>query len=284
MRFAFIKHHRLIWSVVLMCEVLQVSRSGFYKWLGRTPSATAQANATLEQFLVSRADALRGIPGYRKLHEEAVVAGYICSPNRVQRLLQGLGYRSVVSTRPGYRKPDSGLPVLPNLLNREFDVADPDRVWVSDITQIRCFEGWLYVAVVLDLFNREIIGLAMGAENRAQLVSRALNQAWRARLPDGSRLMFHSDQGAQYRSEDVMRWLTRRNVTISMSRRGNCWDNACSESFFSLLKKEWIHRLGLVTRREMITEVEYYSTQFYNTIRTHGTLGLKTPASFGREE
>ena len=163
-------------------------------------------------------------------------------------------------------------------------MADPDRVWVSDITQIRCFDGWLYVAVVLYLFNRKIIGLAMGAENRAQLVSNALNQAWRARMPDGNQLMFHSDQGAQYRSEEVMLWLTRRNVTISMSRRGNCWDNACSESFFSLLKKEWVHRLGLVSRAKMIAEVQYYSTQFYNTIRTHGALGLKTPASFGIEE
>lgn len=279
----FIKHYRVQWPVALMCEVLLVSRSGFYKWLGRTPSLTAQANETLEQFLVSRADALHRIPGYRKLREEAVVAGYACSLNRVQKLLQRIGYRSVVASKPGYRKPDPGLPVLPNLLNREFNVAVPDRVWVSDITQIRCSEGWLYVAMVLDLYNREIIGLAMGAENRAQLVRQALNQAWRARRPDGSQLMFHSDQGSQYRAEEVMGWLSGRDITISMSRRGNCWDNACSESFFSLLKKEWVQCLGLITREEMIAEVKYYSLQFYNTIRTHGTLGMKTPVSFGIE-
>lgn len=284
MRFHFIKQHRDDWPVNLMCEVLQVSRSGFYKWLDRPLSATAQANMTLKQFLVERSKALHNIFGYRKLFKEAVEAGYICSLNRIQRRLQELGYRSVVSTKPGHRRPDPGLPVLPNLLNREFDVADPDRVWVSDITQIRCDEGWLYLAVVLDLFNRKVIGLAMGAENRAALVRRALNQAWRARRPDGNQLMFHSDQGAQYRSEEVMGWLASHNITISMSRVGNCWDNACSESFFALLKKEWVHRLGTISRATMIAEVEHYVLQFYNTIRTHGTLGLKTPASFGVEE
>lgn len=263
-----------------MCEVLEVSKAGYYRWLRRKPSARSQYNIGLLTFLKEMARQQHGIPGYRKLWEDAVAAGYICSKNRVQRLLQSIGYRACMAMKPGYRKPLSGMPVLPNLLNRQFAVSEANRVWVSDITQVRCEEGWLYIAIVLDLYSRRVVGWAAGPVNSSELVLIALKRAWRERQPDGQQLLFHSDQGSQYRSEDVMGWLTKRGVTISMSRRGNCWDNACSESFFALIKKEWLHRLDILSRRDMLVEVRYYIEEFYNVIRRHGTIGSVAPAAF----
>ncbi len=263
-----------------MCEVLEVSKAGYYRWLKRKPSVRHQYNQGLLAFLREVAQQQRGVPGYRKLWKEAVAAGYICSKNRVQRLLQNSGYRSCTASRPGYRKPSAGMPVLPNLLNRQFTVTEANRVWVSDITQVRCQEGWLYVAVVLDLYSRRIVGWAAGPMNTSELVLQALTRAWRVRQPQGRNLLFHSDQGSQYRSEEVMAWLTRKQVTISMSRRGNCWDNACAESFFALLKKEWLHRLEELPRQEMLVEVCYYIEEYYNVVRRHGAIGSVAPAAY----
>lgn len=280
MKFAFIEaHHSARWSVSLLCEVLEVSRAGFYRWRQAGAGPGRRANELLLAFLLARADVLKGIPGYRKLWLEAVDAGFACSLNRVQRLLQAVGYRSCVASRPGYRKPASGL-VAPNLLNRQFQVVAPNRVWVSDITQIRCAEGWLYVAVVIDLYARQVVGWSAGAMNQSWLVLKALRQAWRNRSPAGGQLLFHSDQGSQYRSEEVMGWLARRGVTLSMSRVGNCWDNACAESFFALLKKEWVRPRGLVCRAEMREEVRYYIEEYYPKFRRHTTLSGLTPAAF----
>lgn len=264
----------------MMCEVLGVSRAGYDCWRKRTPSIRASENDLLMAFLQRTAQQQKRVPGYRKLWKDAVDAGFRCSVGRVQRLLQGIGYRAVSAPRPGYRKARSDWPVLPNLLNRQFQIDHPNRVWVSDITQIDCDEGWLYVAVVVDLFARRVVGWAYGAHNSAELVEQALRQAWRRRCPVGHRLLFHSDQGSQYRSERVMRWLGRRGVTISMSRRGNCWDNACSESFFASLKKEWVKPLGSLPRETMSQEVGYYIDEYYDKIRRHATLGYVAPAVF----
>lgn len=281
MRFAFIRRYRSPrWTVGLMCEVLEVSRAGYYSWLKRSPSALKRANEGLLAFLKAKAQQLHGIPGYRKLWVEAQVAGFICGKNRVQRLLQKAGYRSCTTPRPGHRKVVSGLPVLPNLLNREFQVDRPNRVWVSDITQIRCSDGWLYVAVVLDLYARRIVGWATGPVNNAGLVLTALKRAWQARQPIGSELLFHSDQGAQFHAELVITWLAKRQVTISMSRKGNCWDNACVESFFALLKREWLYPLGELSRSDTLVELGYYIDEFYDAKRRHGTLGMEPPRVF----
>lgn len=281
MKFAFIKRYRSVrWTVGLMCEVLEVSKAGYYRWLKREPSERAQYNQCLLDFLKEQIVAHNGVAGYRKLWEDAVAEGYICSKNRVQRLLQSIGYRSCRAPKPGHRKLPAGMPTLPNLLNREFTVTAANRVWVSDITQIRCREGWLYVAIVLDLYARRVVGWAASPINNAGLVLLALRRAWRVRKPDGQQLLFHSDQGSQYRSEDVMRWLTQRQVTISMSRRGNCWDNACAESFFAQLKLEWINRLELLSREEMQVEVCYYIDEYYNVVRRHGALQMMTPKDF----
>lgn len=280
MKFAFINRYRgPRWSVVLMCEVLNVSRAGFYRWLKRSPSARSCYNHNLLEFVLQQGKAQEGVPGYRKLWREAVDNGFVCSKNRVQRLLQRIGYRSRRAPKPSLRR-TRGLPVLPNLLNRRFNVEAPNRVWVSDITQLRCEDGWLYVAVVIDLYARRVVGWSAGVQNSSWLVLKALNSAWKQRRPRGKDLLFHSDQGCQYTSEEVMRWLTRRNVTISMSRTGNCWDNACAESFFAQMKLEWTRHLSPLDRKAMQTEVAYYIETYYNEVRRHGTLGLVSPAEF----
>lgn len=280
MRYAFIqRHHSARWTVSLMCEVLEISRSGYYRWLKRPASARAQANRSLQDWLLARAEALNGTAGYRKLWEDAVEAGFVCSKNRAHRLLQEAGYRARGAPRLGARRSSPAI-VLPNVLNRGFEASAPNRVWVSDITQIRCIDGWLYVAVVLDLFARRVVGWASGAINSAELVQAALERAWRSRRPDGRQLLFHSDQGVQYTAAAVQRWLAARGVRLSMSRRGDCWDNACAESLFALAKREWLRPLGLIDREEMAGEVDYYFGEFYNRIRRHTRAGNLPPAVY----
>ncbi|GAB3039910.1 hypothetical protein GCM10027098_42530 [Bowmanella dokdonensis] len=266
-----------------MCEVLGVSTAGYYRWRSRAPSEREQVNQTLLAFLLEAARREKGIPGYRKLWKAAVDHGFDCSKNRVQRLLQTVGYRSCGATKPGYHKPKPGMPVLPNLLNREFTVHQRNLVWTSDITQVRCEEGWLYIAVVLDLYSRTVVGWAASCLNSAELVRCALQSAWQSRKPNGSQLLFHSDQGCQYRSEQVMSWLHQRQVTISMSRKGNCWDNACMESFFAQMKKEWLSSQSIQTREETQLQAKWYIEEYYNTVRRHGTLGGVSPMAFEKQ-
>lgn len=268
-----------------MCSVLCVSPAGFYRWRQRQqkPSCQTLRHRSLLKFLLREAGKQHGIPGYRKLWTEAVNNGFTCGKNQVQRLLQGAGYRSCVAPKPGHRKSKPGILTPGNLLNREFGVTEENCVWVSDITQIRCEEGWLYMAVIIDLANRQVVGKAQGQVNSAELVIKALKRAWRKQKPDGSKLMFHSDQGSQYHCIETMSWLKKRKVTISMSRRGNCWDNACSESFFALLKKEWTRRLGLLTRKEMTEEIDFYITQYYHKVRQHTALGGLTPNAYSQQ-
>ena len=193
-----------------------------------------------------------------------------------------MGYRSITAPKRCHRPPDRGLPVLPNLLNRDFQVGGRQAVWVSDITQVRCLDGWLYLAIVLDLSTRSVVGWATGRINNAELVGRALEHAERkAGVPAG--LMFHSDQGVQYHCEATMSWLNDRDITISMSRVGNCRDNACAESFFSLMKKEWTRPLGLLDRAELRGEIENYIETYYTKIRCHESLQGKTPEAFRTE-
>lgn len=164
-------------------------------------------------------------------------------------------------------------------MNREVDVAEPNRVWVSDITQVRCRGCW-FLAIVMELHSRRIVGWAGGSLNDSHLVQRALSVAWSARQPVSEGMLFHSDQGAQYRSEHVMRWLTERGITLSMSRRGNCWDNACAESFFAQLKEEWLRHLERQSRGELQAEAEYYIEEYYDKLRLHGALGDLPPETF----
>ena len=264
-----------------MCDVLGVSRSGYYKWLNNQPSDRTRYNQGLLAFLRQQIKKHRRIQGYRKLWEEAVAYGYACNKKRVQSLLQQIGYRSKACKRRfGVVRPRVVVPTAPNYLNRNFSADAPDRVWVSDITQIRCHEGWQYLCVIIDLYSRRVVGWATSYKNSAEMVLRALKKAWKERKPKGEALMFHSDRGSQYRCYDVLKWLTRRKVTVSMSRKGNCWDNACSESFFGLMKKEWFSNLEQMSRKKMVAECRNYINGYYNVIRRHGTNGGLSPMMY----
>jgi len=267
--------------VIKLCHWLDVSSAGYYKWLKRQPTARDLENETLLGFLKKESDIQHCIPGYRKLWEAAVANGFVCNIKRVQRLLQSFGYRSKASKKRHGRvsKQETLLPAF-NLLNRQFTAEKPNQVWVSDITQVRCKEGWQYLCAILDLYSRKVVGWSTSRINNAELVLKTLKKAWNSRNPVGHELMFHSDQGVQYRALETMRWHHKKKVTVSMSRKGNCWDNACSESFFAQYKKEWISNLPELTRDEMTMQSRIYIDRYYNATRRHGTLGGVSPNNF----
>lgn len=268
-------------NVSTLCRWLSVSRAGYYKWLNRPSSNRARENETLQTFLKKISEEEHCIPGYRKLWQAAIAHGFICNRKRVQRLLQGMGYRSRASKRKhGRVVRQATLPPCSNLLSRKFDVKKTNTVWVSDITQVRCKEGWSYLCVILDLFSRKVISWKVSQINNADLVLGSLKSAWRKRQPDGRSLLFHSDQGIQFRAKEVMKWHAKKDITVSMSRKGNCWDNACAESFFAQYKKEWISNLGAISREEMKAESFFYIENYYNCVRKHGTLNGLSPMLF----
>lgn len=274
MRYGFIARHRTVWPTRAMCRVMEVSHSGFYEWLGRSPSCWQRENLRLtgrirESFEAS--DRTYGSPRvWRDLHEW----GEACSENRVARLMQAAGLQA---RRKRRRSPtDTGVrpehSIAANMLERQFEADAPNRKWVADFTYLWTAEGWLFVAAVLDLYSRRIVGWSMSGAMTAQLVSDALLMAlWRRGKPD--ELLHHSDQGSQYTSEDFQRLLRDHGIVCSMSRRGDCWDNAAMESFFSSLKTERTSRKHYATRDEARADVFDYVERFYNPRRRHSTLG-----------
>lgn len=281
MRYGFIARHRTVWPAWAMCRVMEVSHSGFYEWLGRAPSCRQRENLRLtgrirESFEAS--DRTYGSPRvWRDLHE----SGEVCSENRVARLMQAAGLKARPKRRRG--PTDIGLrhehSIATNVLERQFEAGAPNRKWVADFTYLWTAEGWLFVAAVMDLYSRRIVGWSMSASMTAQLVIDALLMAlWRRGRPD--ELLHHSDQGSQYTSEDFQRLLAEHGIVCSMSRRGDCWDNAAMESFFSTLKTERTSRKRYATRDEARADVFDYMERFYNPRRRHSTLGYLSPVQF----
>ena len=265
-----------------MCRVLGVHRSGFYAWLKQPASHRSKDDRRLLG-LVKQAWLESGtVYGYRKICADLRDLGETCSRHRVARLMRAEGLRA----QRGYgRKPrfGGGQPavVAPNRLDRKFEVAVPDRHWVTDITYIRTHEGWLYLAVVIDLFSRQVVGWAMGARMTTDLPLQALTMAvWRRRPATG--LMLHSDQGSQFTSADWQAFLKANGIVCSMSRRGNCHDNAVAESFFQLLKRERVRRRTYLTRGQARSDVFDYIELFYNTKRRHGANGDVAPVEYER--
>lgn len=265
-----------------MCRVLGVHRSGFYRWLKHPVSRRSKDDRRLLG-LVKQAWLESGtVYGYRKVCEDLRDLGEACSRHRVARLMRAEGLRA----QRGYgRKPrfGAGQPavVAPNRLDRKFQVGEPDRHWVTDITYIRTHEGWLYLAVVIDLFSRQVVGWAMGARMTTDLPLQALTMAvWRRRPAPG--LMLHSDQGSQFTSADWQAFLKAHGIVCSMSRRGNCHDNAVAESFFQLLKRERVRRRTYLTREQARSDVFDYIELFYNTKRRHGANGGVAPVEYER--
>jgi putative transposase len=280
-KYGFIAEHRAQWPVRAMCRVLQVSASGFYEWDGRSPSQRSVDNEKLTGLIRQSFAASDRTYGSRRVWEDLREWGHCVSVNRVARLMSvaGLVARRKRRRRPGDSAHAAQHTIAPNLLQRQFEADAPNRRWLADFTYIWTAEGWLYLAVVLDVFSRRIVGWSMRDEMTSQLVIDALTMAiWRRGSP--RELLHHSDQGSQYTSDDFQRVLAAHGITCSMSRRGDCWDNAAMESFFSTFKTERASRTIYRTRDEARADAFDYIERFYNLRRRHSTLQYLSPVRF----
>lgn len=283
MRFEFIEQHREEWPITVMCRVLEVSRSGFYAWRVRPESARSQRHQELVAEMEEiHADQDLKNYGSPRMRDELVSRGHTVSENTVARLMRAHGLRAAVSRKFRVTTDSKhSLPVAENVLDREFAQESADRVWVSDITYIWTREGWLYLACVLDAYSRKIVGWSMQERMTKELVLDALRMALGRRRPDSAgELLHHSDRGSQYASAAYRELLREENITCSMSRKGNCWDNALMESFFATLKKERVYQEDYVTRSEARSSVFDYIERFYNRVRRHSALGNVSPEQF----
>jgi putative transposase len=283
MRFAFIAKHRKVWPVAWLCEGLEVSRSGFHAWLKRSPSRKTKADEAFLSIVRQSFLASDRTYGARRVWRDVVDEGFACGLHRIERLMR----QNAMKARPRRRTLpiDTGertaSAVAANLLDRQFEAGSPNAKWIADFTYIWTTEGWLYVAAVIDLFSRRVVGWSMSAAMTAQLVADALLMAmWRRGKPNA--LLHHSDRGSQYTSEQFQSLLKEHGVSCSMSRSGNVWDNAAMESFFSSLKTERTNRMVYRTRAEAKAAVFDYIERFYNPRRRHSTIGYVSPVEFER--
>ncbi len=283
MRYAFIRAHEEQHAVRTMCRMVKVHPSGYYAWRANPISPRKKEDqrqaGLIKQFWLESG----GVYGYRKIADDMRDLGESCGKHRVYRLMRSEGLRSQSGyrPRPGQRYGRPAV-IAPNHVQQDFDVAEPNRVWVTDITYIRTFEGWLYLAVVLDLFSRQVIGWSMQSRIDRELVLNALLMAVWRRQPE-SEVIVHSDQGSQFSSHDWQSFLKAHNLVPSMSRRGNCYDNAVVESFFQLLKRERIRRRIYADREEARRDVFDYIEMFYNPKRRHGYVGRVSPVQFEQQ-
>jgi putative transposase len=264
-----------------MCRTLKVNRSGYYAWVNRPKSERALADERLLMTIRWSFENSHGIYGSPRVHRDLREVGIACGKKRVARLMRQAKLRSVRSCK--HRRYRAGKPAVtaPNRLQQQFTVANPNQAWVTDITYINTREGWLYLAVVLDLYSRAIVGWAMQPRMTTELALKALMMAMGRRKPKRP-VIIHSDQGGQFGSDHYTRWCQENRLLASMSRRGNCYDNAVVESFFSSLKKEQIRRRVYATRDAAQAEVFDYIEGFYNPTRRHSHLGLLSPLAFER--
>jgi putative transposase len=283
-RYAFVAEHRTLFSVRAMCRCLRIQPSGFYAWLKNPLSRRAKEDVRQTQLIRHAWEESGKVYGYRKLHDDLLDQGETCCPNRVARLASLAG----IKARIGYkRRPGSYggklSKVVDNTLARQFDVTAPDKAWVTDITYIRTQEGFAYLAVVIDLYSRRVVGWSMQNRQTTDLVLQALLMAVWRRKPK-STVLIHSDQGSQFTSMEWASFLKAHNLKHSMSRRGNCHDNAVVESFFNLLKRERIRRRTYRSRDEARQDVFDYIEMFYNPIRKHVRNGMLSPVEFERQQ
>ena len=284
MRYAFVAKHRPLFSVRAMCRCLRIHPSGFYAWLKEPFSKRAIEDKRQTKLIEDAWKDSGKVYGYRKLHDDLCDQGESCCPNRVARLARLAGIKAQIGykRRPGKY---GGKPsvIIDNTLNRQFEVNAPDRVWVTDITYIKTYEGFAYLSVVIDLYSRRVVGWAMQSRQTTDLVLQALLMAVWRRKPSNN-VMVHSDQGSQFTSMDWASFLKAHNLEHSMSRRGNCHDNAVAESFFNLIKRERIRRRTYKTRDEARRDVFDYIEMFYNPKRKHANNGLLSPVDFERQQ
>lgn len=283
MIYSFIERHRLEFHVEKMCQVLKVSKSGFYGWLKTPISSRDVANSQLTVQIKKAHGETKEVYGSRRLCEELNDRGFKCSKNRVAKLMKKNGIRSKrVKKFKATTNSKHNYPVADNLLNQNFKASKPNQIWVSDITYIPTGEGWLYLAAIIDLYNRKVVGWAMDSTMKKALVTDALKQAiWRYKPQKG--IIHHSDRGSQYASYEYQKALKTHGFITSMSRKGNCYDNACAESFFSSIKTELIYLNSYKTRKEAISSIFEYIEVFYNRVRLHSSLGYKSPEKYTME-
>ncbi|MEC5980445.1 IS3 family transposase [Klebsiella pneumoniae] len=279
LRYAFIRDNTCCWPVRLLCRVLDVHPSGFYAWLQQPHSQRHQADLRLtgqiKQFWLESGC----VYGYRKIHLDLRDSGQQCGVNRVWRLMKRVGIKAQVGYRSQRARKGEASIVSPNRLQRQFNPDAPDERWVTDITYIRTHEGWLYLAVVVDLFSRKIIGWSMQSRMTKDIVLNALLMAVWRRNPQ-KQVLVHSDQGSQYTSHEWQSFLKSHGLEGSMSRRGNCHDNAVAESFFQLLKRERIKKKLYGTREEARSDIFDYIEMFYNSKRRHGSSDQMSPTEY----
>jgi len=282
MRFTFIAKHRGIWPVAWLCEALDVSRSGFHAWLNRSPSRRARddeeiGNSVRASFLGSDRTY-----GARRVWRDVLAEGIDCGLHRIERLMRAQALRARPRRRSLPKDGGQRSAIAPNTLGREFHAERPNQRWIADFTYIRTHEGFAYLAVVIDLFSRRVVGWSMQARQTTNVVLQALLAAvWRRKPKD--RVLVHSDQGSQFTSMEWASFLKHHDLQPSMSRRGNCHDNAVAESFFNLLKRERIRRKVYRTRDEARRDVFDYIEMFYNPTRKHARNGMLSPVEFERQ-
>lgn len=280
MRYQFIREHRKQFRITTLCKVLGVSRSGYHAWLDRPGSRRSRENAELLDEIREIHEGSRQTYGSPRVHAALRRRGKTCGRHRVARLMRGNGV--AVRRRRSYRVTTDSkhdLPVAENLLGRRFEVGVPNRAWAADITYVPTAEGWLYLAAVLDLGSRRVVGWSMGTTLARGLVIDALEMAISNRRP-GAGLIHHSDRGSQYASHDYRRLQEKHGMLTSMSGKGDCWDNAAMESFFHSLKTEWIGDRVFGSREEARREIFAYIEIWYNRCRLHSALGYASPEEY----
>jgi putative transposase len=280
MKYEFIEKERSVFVLERMCRVLAVSRSGYYRWKRQILSKRQQDNEYMLMQINESHRQSHGTYGSPRIYRDIRAEGIVCGKNRIARLMRIHGiqgkakkkYKATTNSR-------HNLPIAPNLVCRNFESDRPNKVWVSDITYIWTQEGWVYLAVILDIFSRMIVGWNISARLTDSLVVESLHQAQRKRN-SGSGLVFHSDRGAQYASKSFRSMLMTYGFKQSMSRKGDCWDNAVAESFFHTLKTELVYGKVFMTREEARQELFEYIEMFYNQVRRHSALGYCAPGVY----
>ena len=280
MKFAFIHAEKARWPIEVQCEVFEVSRSGYYAWTGRPASARAVEDAALVVEIKAAHKTGRGAYGSPRVHRELRAKGRRIGKKRVERLMREEGI--VARKKRRFRRTtDSNHPhpIAPNVLERDFHVELPNTAWVTDVTYVWTYEGWLYLAAILDLFSRRVVGWAASANNDRALALSALDRAIATRAPTPG-MIHHSDRGSVYASADYGEALKKLGAVKSMSRKGDCWDNAVAESFFATIKGEMIDHADYLTRGAAITAIADYIDGFYNPYRRHSALDYVSPIEF----
>jgi transposase InsO family protein len=288
MKYAFIQRNKLVWPISVQCRVLLASVSGYHEHLARLLDIAQRRHLSDEALLVHISAVYaenRGAYGWPRIWRQLRAQGVRVGKRRVQRLMQKHGIQARGKRRFRVVTTDSkhNLPIAPNVLDRRFAVAAPNQAWVGDFTYVPTSEGWLFLAVVIDLFSRRVVGWSMQPDMRRNLVIDAFQMAWLGRSPSKQEgLIFHSDRGSQYASEDYNKVLQEYGITASMSRKGNCWDNACSESLFGSLKVERLHGERFETIRAAKDEIIAWLL-WYNRTRMHSTLNYVSPMQFEQD-